>query len=304
MNFLVTGASGLLGSEIVKILASRNIRYAALDRQAFLLASSIDCSKMLDCFDIIIHAAANTDVEQCELDPEKCYYDNCYFTEKLFRHAYKRNAKFVFLSSAGVYGEKKTTPYHEYDEAYPTTVHHKSKYMAEKIVLNNSKSLVVRTGWLFGGDFENKKNFVINRLKEVHKNKGKISANVSQIGTPTYAKDCADKLLELIFNDCAGIYNLVNTGKATRFEYVKKIIELSGAPFEVSAVDGNSFKRHAAVSNNESAVSYKIRFDGQNEMRPWQEALESYMFDYGLVGCLTQKGNSSQEVVLEFLKGV
>lgn len=274
----------MLGSEVLCSLNNRGDAGTAFDRVTFLRAESTERSSMLDGFDVVIHAAANTNVEQCELMSEASYRDNCFLTEQLFRYARRHGVKFVFISSTGVYGRGKSSPYHEYDAVSPTTVYHRSKLMAEQTVLTCADTLVVRAGWLFGGRIDNPKNFVANRLKEIRAVNGSITANSGQIGSPTYVRDCARMLLELISDDCMGIYNVVNEGSASRYEYVKQIVELSGAPIDVQPIDACAFKRHADVSENEAAVSYRMRFEERPPLRPWQDALADYMIDAGLVG--------------------
>ncbi len=286
MKVLVTGASGLLGSEILTALTENGLAGNALDRSAFLESTSADRSSILKGFDVVIHAAANTNVEQCEIEPERCYYDNCFLTEQLYYHARRNGAKFVFISSTGVYGRTKVTPYHEYDPVSPTTVHHRSKHISELTVLTSPDTLVIRTGWLFGGAFENRKNFVKNRLSDIRGAKGPIYANASQTGSPTYVKDCARTLLELIADDCVGVYNVVNDGNVSRFDYVKQIAQFSGSICEVFPVAASEFKRRADVSENEAAISYRMRFEGRPQLRAWQEALAEYMRENGLLGCL------------------
>lgn len=286
MRVLITGASGQLGSEILKILNKREIAVSVLDRHLFLCESFDICFEMIRGFDVVIHSAANTDVEQCELNPEKCYYDNCFFTEKLFYIACKLKAKFVFISSTGVYGINKQSAYHEYDDVNPTTVYHHAKYMAEKIVLNNGNSLVIRTGWLFGGEEDSRKNFVLNRLKEAKQSEGLIYSNTTQIGTPTYTLDCANSVIDFVLDGCVGIYNVVNDGRASRFEYVKKIMDLSGVRCEVMPVDAKVFERRAQVSWNESAISYRMKFEGRPLMRSWEDALADYLQRLNLLGAL------------------
>jgi dTDP-4-dehydrorhamnose reductase len=284
MRALVTGASGLLGTEIRIALEEIGFSVVALVRAEFLKETPSGRSDMLSGFDVITHAAANTNVEQCEVDPEKCYFDNCFLTEQLYHHARRNNLRFVFISSTGVYGRHKATPYHEYDTVFPTTIHHRSKYLAERLVMTSEDTLVVRTGWLFGGSFENKKNFVANRIKEIQTASGSIFANTSQFGSPTYARDCARRVVELISDQSAGVYNVVNDGSVSRFEYVKKIVELSGSRVEVLPLDASGFKRLADVSENEAALSYRMRFEGRKAMRSWHDALSDYMCDSGILG--------------------
>jgi len=286
MKVLVTGGTGMLGSEILSELAKFGFEGTALDRGAFLAAKKNAQSAMLSEFTVIIHAAANTNVEQCEVEPEACYFDNNFLTELLFWHAHRQQKKFVFISSTGIYGRKKSGPYHEYDSVYPTTVHHRSKLLSERTVLTCPNTLVIRTGWLFGGQLNNKKNFIINRINEIRNSNEFIYANSMQIGSPTYVTDCARMIVELMSDDCDGIYNVVNEGAVSRFEYVKKIAELSGSLVKVCPVDAKAFNRRADVSENEAAFSYRMKYEGRPPLRTWQEALAEYMGDAGLVGCL------------------
>lgn len=289
MRALVTGASGLLGSEVLASLANKGFTALALDRTAFLQATGRDRSAIFEDVDVVVHTAANTNVEQCEASPEACYRDNCFLTEQLFHQARRHGVKFVFISSTGVYGRGKIDPYHEYDTVSPTTVHHRSKWISEQLVLSTANTLVVRTGWLFGGPLNNRKNFVANRLSEVQSAHGAIHANTSQVGSPTYVHDCAERLIELISGDCTGIYNVVNDQSASRFEYVKRIVELSGALIDVRPINATGFNRLADVSENESAISYRMRFEGRTPLRPWKEALEEYMQRNGTLGSLAPK---------------
>lgn len=277
MNVLLTGASGLLGSEIFLTLEVLGITAIKLNRSAFLASGKEARQMMLSGFDIIIHAAANTNVEQCELEPDTCYFDNCFLTEQLFYYSRLNNIKFVFISSTGVYGRHKITPYNEYDVVTPTTIHHRSKYFSELDVLRCPKSLIIRTGWLFGGNPDNKKNFVANRIKEFKQSNGVVYANTSQLGTPTYVKDCAITLVDLALADEVGIYNVVNDGNGTRYDYIYKIAEYSSISIDIQPSNATNFKRFADVSENEAAYSLRLKYSGRKKLRSWQDALKEYL---------------------------
>ena len=101
----------------------------------------------------------------CERNPEEAYLVNTTGTDNIVNCLLEKNndALMVYISSTGVYGRMKDDPYIEYDEVNPTTIHHKSKYFGEQSVLQLNNYLIIRTGWLFGGDTKNKKNFVYKR---------------------------------------------------------------------------------------------------------------------------------------------
>lgn len=277
MNILLTGASGVLGSELLRITNAAGISTFTLDRNSFLSASASVKSTMLSGYDVLIHAAANTDLEECERNPTKCFYDNTYLTEELFRYSRCNNVKFVYISSTGVYGRHKSIPYHEFDVVVPTTTHHRSKYLSEINVLRDPNSLVIRTGWLFGGAPNQRKNFVANRIDEIKSSKNVVYSNATQYGSPTYARDCAERIINLLDDKCCGVYNVVNTGNVSRMQYVDAIARILKSNVQVLPVDARSFARLADVSENEAALSLKMNFENRPPMRNWRDALEEYI---------------------------
>jgi dTDP-4-dehydrorhamnose reductase len=182
------------------------------------------------------------------------------------------------MSSTGVYGDaKKNDPYIEYDKVIPTTVHHKSKYAAEIIVRHSLQNhLILRTGWLFGGHCTHSKNFVYKRFLEA-KEKEYIYSNTSQVGNPTSIEDLSRQIEMLIKHQKTGIYNCVNKAKdVSRFDYVKKIVELCDIKCEIIKKD-DLFERLAPVSDNESAINYKLDEIGENVMGDWDVSLKKYI---------------------------
>jgi dTDP-4-dehydrorhamnose reductase len=279
MRILLTGASGLLGQAIQNICDKEEILCCPLNRDMIFIQNLRNLCEFIKSYDVIIHAAANTDVEGCEVNYLDCYRDNTLLTEILFSAASIAGVKMVYISSTGVYGNYQNTPYHEYNNACPTSHHHKSKLLAELVVLKNPSSLIVRTGWIFGGEVGYWKNFVANRIKEAKNSDGIIYSNSEQCGNPTYVTDIAARLLKLINYDHTGIYNCVNEGSASRFEYVTKIVEYSGVDVNVLPAPSESFNRLANVSNNEMALNVKMLQCGYELMPVWSDSLKNYISD-------------------------
>lgn len=278
-NILITGSSGLLGSAIYKFFKSSGHKVQLFERAAFFSKPQKKINQLLEKFDCIVHAAANTNVESCEIYPEDCYKDNTLMTERLAYASSLTNSKFIYISSTGIYGAKKSSPYNEYDSVHPTTHHHNSKWLGECAVnryCNNA--LILRAGWLFGGGFENKKNFVVKRIEEaLNTNDSCIYSNSDQIGSPTYINDFVTRLYQLVINDESGTFNLVNDKVASRLEYVQKIIEIAELPVQVIPVNGEFFNRNANVSNNESALTLKLDQLGYDKLPEWSYSLEMYI---------------------------
>ena len=282
MRILLTGATGLLGSAIVEAACQRGIVCDALSRPASLQGVTVTTlAGRLHGYDVLIHAAANTNVEQCEIAPDECYRDNFLLTELLAGAAAQANMKTVFISSTGIYGEGQETPYREYDSVHPQTHHHRSKAMAEKAVIDHdSRNLVIRTGWLFGGAAINSKNFVARRIDEAQAalmGKGFIESNAEQRGVPCFNHDIAARILDLVAGNSNGVYNCVNTGNASRYEYVSAIVELAGLSLDVKPSTAAAFNRRAKVSSNEMAVNWKMDALGLPAMPEWRASLAYYI---------------------------
>ena len=138
-----------------------------------------------------------------------------------------------------------------------------------------SNYIILRTGWLFGGSLENKKNFINNRYKEALKNEI-IYANDQQYGNPTCAYELAKQIEVLISNNIIGTFNAVNIGVVNRLEYIKRIYREFKLPNSVQPVKGE-FKRVAKVSDNESAENYYLEILGLNIMSHFEGPLSNYI---------------------------
>ena len=280
LRLCLTGQTGILGTSLLDACQSQEIACIGLNRDEYISSNEEVISNFLidKKINTFIHCAANTDVEYCEKNIESCYRDNFLLCVKLQLICEKLKIKFVFMSSTGVYGDYKTTPYSELDDAYPTTHHHMAKLHAEKSIMAISqKTLIVRTGWLFGGNWYSQKNFVANRVREAASSKRVLFANNTQRGSPTYACDLAKTVLQLIEKDIGGIINCVNQGFATRYDYVKEIVEHCKLPIEVKPLDSSNFVRVAKVSNNEMALNQRMK-ELKIQLQPnWRKSLGIYL---------------------------
>lgn len=276
-SILLTGAAGMLGSSIFQAYSDKfkiiPITRESLDITDLKAVTSIvrDLSP-----DVIIHAAAYTNVEQAESSPDECYRVNYIATMNLLNAAKKTNSKLIYPSSTGCYGDHKTEPYLEYDPVLPTTVYHRSKFEGEKAVIELSENfLILRLGWLYGGDVRHKKNFVYNRFLEAKKEKSIIS-DPFQFGNPTNVAEVAKQIEQLIAQDVVGTFNLVSEGSCSRYEYVKAIIEEFNLNCEVIKAN-TPFKRKARVSPNEAAINFNLKTMGLDLMNDWHLSLSAYI---------------------------
>jgi len=276
-KIVVTGSKGMLGFSLLSLLNYENI--VGLDSK-FDITDSKLVTKILEKEkpNIIIHTAAYTDVESCETNVEKAYLINTLGTQNLVNYCIDKNILFIYISSTGIYGNESKEQYSEFDDVNPQTIHHKSKFEAEKVVQNHLyKYLILRTGWLYGGEKTHNKNFVYKRFIEA-KSKDIIYSDNTQIGNPTYIIDLIKQIEILIDNRKYGIFNCVNkASEISRYDYVKKIIEIYNLKCDVKVAPNGMFKRVAPVSKNESAVNFKLNLLNLNVMGSWEESLSKYI---------------------------
>ncbi|MCC6068773.1 SDR family oxidoreductase [Ferrovum sp. PN-J185] len=277
MKVSITGSNGILGSELCKLNEKMGHYVQKIPREFLYFENKSKLVNLIKDSDCIIHCAANTNVEQCETNWKECYRDNSLLTEHLSHVVSRENIKIVFISSTGVYGKQSSEPYTEYDFPNPTTHHHRSKLLGENAVLKLSGSLVIRTGWLFGGDKFNHKNFVQKRIDEAMSDVKYISANYTQKGSPSYVVDIAIRIMDLVSSKCEGIFNCVNTDFASRYEYVFHIFKNLGLEHKLVPQPSEYFSRKADVSHNEMALNLKMEQYGFPQMRSWKEAIDDYM---------------------------
>jgi dTDP-4-dehydrorhamnose reductase len=276
MPVALTGATGMLGSRMKAALAGENV--ITLGRED--LDATRPTMVMERIADLrpraIINCAAHVDADAAEGDPDPAYTVNALLPHLLGSVARKLNVPLLHFSSTGCYGDWKSTPFDEEDSARPTTVHHRTKIAGENLIRDTGcEFLIIRTGWLFGGLPGHRKNFVWRRLEEACETRELIS-DMTQRGCPTFVDDLADQALRLLNAGICGLYNVVNHGSASRFEYVSKIVELANLPCKVVGT-GVPFTRPAPVSPNEMAVNRRLRLLGLDRMTHWHDALARYM---------------------------
>jgi len=226
---------------------------------------------------VVIHAAAMTDVDGCEKDPEKAYALNVKATGNVCLACKNINAILIYISTDFVYDGKKGSPYFENDAASPLSVYGESKLKGEDEVRETvDKFFIVRTSWLYG---KNGRNFVdIIRKKAATEKELKVVDD--QVGSPTYTVDLAKALRVLIDKANAkgyGVYHVSNSGSVSWYEYTKEILKLIGSETKVRPISSKELNRPAvrpamSVLDNSKFVNFT-----SYRMRNWKDALREYI---------------------------
>lgn len=272
MTFLITGASGLLGSAFSAALPTAAICHrddVPQNSAGWLrLITSTHATTVINCI-------AHTDVEGAEKKPEIDYQVNAILPGELSKACAAAKTTLIHFSSTGCYGDWKDTPYTEQDPVRPTTAHHTSKIAGEKLIKSSGCDFAIfRLGWLYGGAPGQAKNFVWKRLIEAAKN-SVMQSDATQTGCPTFVNDIVPVVLATIDEGCRGVYNLVSEHPASRYEYVAAIIKAAG--LECAVMPGPSYVRLAKVSKNEAATNHNLTTYGLNYINDWRISLPSYV---------------------------
>lgn len=261
---LITGASGMVGSYVDFGIKTNSQQLDIIDFHETL--------KVIKRYNpkVVLHLAAETDVDLCERDPEHAYMVNSVGTQNILIAAHTVHAKVVYVSTAGVFDGSKSDAYRENDTPNPQNHYSRSKFLGEKL-LNSmfDDFLIVRPGWMFGGGPKKDHKFVGKVISLL--SKGEIKAVNDKTGSPTYAKDLIVKIKELILNNEQGIMHVANSGVASRYDMATVIARTLRPNTNVTSVDSSFFPQGVARINTEAITSLKVK------MRPWEDALQEYL---------------------------
>ncbi|MEK7642705.1 MAG: NAD(P)-dependent oxidoreductase [Patescibacteria group bacterium] len=217
---------------------------------------------------IILHLAALTDLTKCENDPALAYLVNSVGTYNLAFAAKKVGAKMIYVSTDAVFPHSKS-PHVVDDEPSPESVYGHSKYLGELAVKGMSEDFVIaRTSWVFGGGKERDKKFVGKFIDQLEK--PEANAVDDQFSSPTYALDLVGTLKEFILNNKKGVFHLVNSGIASRYDMALLIKDILKKETKINAVPASTFGLSLHQLSSGGLVS-------SVDMRSWGDALTEYL---------------------------
>ncbi len=237
---LLIGAKGQVGQELQVTLPCLG-EVISIGREELDLTNSEKIGQLIREIhpDYLVNAAAYTAVDKAETEPELAYSINATAPKIMAESAEKIQAKFLHISTDYVFDGRKNTPYLETDLTNPLGVYGQSKLRGEEEIKTvNSQAIILRTAWVYGS--YGKSNFVKTMLR-LGKEREELKVVVDQLGSPTWAKDIATAITQLLINadNPAGIYNFTNSGVASWFDLTKAIFEeakISGIPLKIQRV--------------------------------------------------------------------
>lgn len=277
-QILVTGANGQLGNEIrnlAKDYPDYTFFFTDVDDLDITSISQVENFLNQQKIDIIVNCAAYNVVDGAEKDTETAFLINSIAVKYIAQLARKKNIFYIHVSSDYVFDGMKNMPYLESDQPNPLSAYARSKHEGETQVQNTlDNGAIIRTSWLYSS-YGN--NFVKTILKHAQE-KDQLKVVSDQVGTPTYAADLANAILQFIPHhkqiNGVGIFHYSNEGIASWYDFAKAILEISGIECKIVPVDTKDYPLPALRPFYSVLNKSKIKSFLDIEIPYWRDSLK------------------------------
>jgi dTDP-4-dehydrorhamnose reductase len=290
---LITGCGGMLGNAVYPLFKQHYDHVMATDKQQtepwLELYDVRDDERFAQYmrdgkYDLVLHLAAETDVEVCEADPDLSYAVNTRAARVMARRCAEHGAALAFISTAAVFDGKKDGPFIEDDTPSPIMAYGHHKLEGEHYVRSICPEYYIfRAGWMMGGGPKHDKKFVHKIAKQVIAGATVIHAVTDKKGTPGYTYDFAKSMHNVISAGKCNTYHQVCRGTATRYDVAKEILQVINRPdIELIEVSSDFFKEEyfAPRPPSEMMVNENLNRIDLNIMRTWQASLKEYVHNH------------------------
>jgi dTDP-4-dehydrorhamnose reductase len=273
MTWLVLGAKGQLGQELIQLLKVKQIEATGTDRNEIDFAKPNEIAKNLTKLNPshIVNCGAYTQVDKAEEEPELANLINAQAVGVIAKFASERKIPFVHISTDYVFDGTSTIAYLEADKVNPQSVYGSSKALGEKEALeNNPESYILRTAWVYGEYGKNFPKVIAKKLK----NNESLNVVNDQVGAPTWTLDLASAIIEILEKKpIPGIYHVTNSESCTWFEFAQAIAKTLNVDEKlVKPTDSKSFVRPAVRPKYSVLSNSKWENAGLTPLRSWKEA--------------------------------
>lgn len=281
MHILITGARGKLGSRLVEQLQDHH-HITALGRDDLDITNFqfVQAAVQQAQPDLIINAAAWTDVDGCAKNPEHANLVNSIGAQNLSVAAYHIKATIVQLSSNEVFDGRAKHPYHEYDDTGAVNPYGYSKLLGERAVIqSNPRHYVIRFSWLFahGG-----RNFIHAILDAARAGKT-LRVVIDEVANPTYDVDLVGAIKTLIISGRYGIYHLTNTGTTSRYHFARYILDQAGLDdVDIQAISRHEWQRASTPPYYTALANTQAQHLGI-VMPSWEDAVKRFLMTENLI---------------------
>ena len=274
---ILGGRTGLLGQALTDAFRKAGAKPIPLSSADCDILDPVTVKTILDRRDpdLLINAAAYTQVDLAEDEEEMAFALNATAPPLLAAEAAKRAIPFVHYSTDFVFRGDKTTPYSVYDEANPFSIYGISKAEGERnlLKLGYDRTLIIRTSWLFG---PGRTNFV-EKILSLCETRNNLTVVDDQTGSPSYAPDVAKYTLTLLKLGATGIYHLANAGQTTWHGLASAAVALADLDCAVEPIPSSAYPTKAVrPAYSVLDLSRFTQTTGETP-RHWREALRQYV---------------------------
>jgi len=276
-NILVTGSNGQLGNEIQVISNSYDYNFFFTCKDDLDITDKIALETIVkkNSIDTIINCAAYTAVDKAELEVKKSDFINNKAVKQIAELAKKYDIKLIHISTDYVFDGENFKPYQEDDAPNPNTIYGKTKLDGEIAMqeVNPRNSIIIRTSWVYSSFG---KNFVKTMLK-LGKDKDYVGVIFDQIGTPTYARDLAMTILDIlpnIKNNEVEVYHYSNEGVLSWFDFAKEIMKIAQLTCKVNPITTKDYPTLANRPHYSLLNKSKIKKAFNVKIPYWKDSLE------------------------------
>lgn len=283
-NVLVTGSNGQLGSEIKELSPQYKYNFFFTDRMKLDISDINAIKKFIELnnINIIINCAAYTAVDKAESDEVNANKINHLAVKNLAKIAKEQNIKLIHISTDYVFDGTNFKPYTEDDKTNPNGVYGKTKLDGENAMreINPNNSIIIRTSWVYSSYGAN----FVKTMIRIGKEKDSLGVIFDQVGTPTYARDLAKAILEVlpkIKSEKVEIYNYSNEGVLSWYDFAKEIMTMAKVDCQINPIETKEYPTPAKRPHYSLLNKAKIKKEFNLTIPYWKDSLDQ---------CLTTMG--------------
>ena len=283
MRLLVLGAKGMLGTDILEVWKSDDVISADAAEADVRNAEEVRSLVAGARADWIVLAAAYTDVQGSEHNSDLAFAVNATGAENVARAASEFGARLFYISTDYVFDGSSTVPYEPSDAVRPLNVYGASKAAGEKAVRCYAREWCIgRTSWLFGAHGSS----FPEKILKASESRSELPVVDDQVGSPTFTKDLADAILQLLRVNARGVVHITNSGMCSWFEFAREVLRHAGrTSVRVIPVTSEAYpspvRRPAySVLSQGSLTQFGIT------MRDWKATIPAYLTDLRKAGKL------------------
>lgn len=276
MKILVTGVKGQLGYDVCRELTRRGIENLGVDKDDFDITDEIAVRDYILAYkpDAVVHCSAYTAVDRAEDEEDVCYKVNVEGVVNIAKVCKQLEAKLMYISTDYVFEGIGTNLYEVNDRTNPVSVYGKTKLQGELAAKELiDKLFIVRISWVFG---INGNNFLKTMLR-LGQERSEVSVVSDQIGSPTYTKDLAVLLCDIIVTDKYGTYHGTNEGFCSWAELAEEVFKVANLDVKVNHISTVDYPTKAQRPLNSRMSKANLDHAGFKRLPDWKLAVSDYV---------------------------